>query len=186
MDIRELPVDELILDEELYLRDKLDDYTVERYADAWERMPPVTVFQVEKRYLLADGFHRHAAAVMLNKRKIPAEIRVGTLEDALDFVSTVNLFHGLPLTRAERRRAVEVKLKLHPDWSDRRLSENMGIGRELIAKVRRQLIEAGEVPGDLGRIGSDGKTYSAGIPREPGARAPKGKEVREEEPRGRE
>jgi ParB/Sulfiredoxin domain len=173
MDIRELPLDELVLDEELYLRDRLDDFTVERYADAWERLPPVTVFEVDGRYLLADGFHRHAAAVMLNHRTIPAEIRVGTFEDALDFVSSVNLFHGLPLTRAERRRAVEVKLRIHPDWSDRRLAEGMAVGRELIAKVRRQLVEAGQVPGDVGRIGSDGKTYSAG--REPAARTPKAK-----------
>jgi hypothetical protein len=181
MDIRELPLDELILDEELYLRDRLDDFTVERYADAWERLPPVTVFEVEGRYLLADGFHRHAAAVMLNRRTIPAEIRIGTFEDALDFVSSVNLFHGLPLTRAERRRAVEVKLRIHPDWSDRRLAEGMAVGRELIAKVRRQLVEAGQVPGDVGRIGSDGKTYSAG--RE--AKAPKAKPAPPEEPRER-
>jgi hypothetical protein len=183
MDIRELPLDELVLDEELNLRDRLDDFTVERYADAWERLPPVTVFEVDGRYLLTDGFHRHAAAVMLNRRSIPAEIRVGTFEDALDFVSSVNLFHGLPLTRHERRRAVEVKLRIHPDWSDRRLAEGMAVGRELIAKVRRQLVESGQVPGDLGRIGSDGKTYSAG--REPSVRAPKEKPAPPEEPRER-
>jgi hypothetical protein len=99
-------------------------------------------------------------------------------------VSSVNLFHGLPLTRAERRRAVEVKLRIHPDWSDRRLAEGMAVGRELIAKVRRQLVESGQVPGDLGRIGSDGKTYSAG--REPSAKAPKPKPAPPaEEPRER-
>lgn len=182
MDIRELAIDQLVLEDDLYLRDKLDDFTVERYADAWDRMPPVTVYQVEGQYLLADGFHRHAAAVMLNKKKIPAEVRKGTMEEALDFVSTINLFHGLPLTRSERRRAVELKLRLHPDWSDRRISEGMGVGRELIAKIRRQLVEAGQVRGDIGRIGSDGKTYSAGIPREPGRG---GRPEPEDQPRGR-
>lgn len=182
-------MDQLVLDEDLNLRDKLDDFTVERYADAWERMPPVTVYEVEGKYLLADGFHRHAAAVMLGRKGIQAEVRKGSMEEALDFVSSVNLFHGLPLSRSERRRAVEVKLRIHPDWSDRRLSEGMGVGRELIAKIRRQLVEAGQVPGDVGRIGSDGKTYSAGIPREPRApkapaAAPKGRaEEPEEEPR---
>jgi len=189
MDIRNLPIDDLVLDERLNLRDRLDDFTVERYADSWERLPPVTVFEVDGDLLLADGFHRHAAAVMLNRKTIPAEVRKGTLSDALDFVSSVNLFHGLPLSRTERRRAVEVKLKLHPDWSDRRIAEAMGIGRELIAKVRRQLVDAGTVRGDLGRVGSDGKTYSAGIPREPhrGKAAPPPEEPRAREPqRGRE
>src|SRR5215831_20561026 len=97
LDIRELPLDELVLDPDLNLRDRLDDFTVERYAEAWERLPPITVFEVEGRWLLADGFHRHAAAALLGKTKIPAEVRVGTFADALDFVSSVNLFHGLPL-----------------------------------------------------------------------------------------
>jgi hypothetical protein len=186
MDIRNLPIDDLVLDERLNLRDRLDDFTVERYADAWERLPPVTVYEVEGQLLLADGFHRHAAAVMLNRRTIPAEVRKGTMADALDFVSTINLFHGLPLSRAERRRAVEVKLRLHADWSDRRLAEAMGVGRELIAKVRRQLVDAGQVRGDIGRVGSDGKTYSAGIPREPGERRGRAEPPPPEEPRERE
>ena len=146
MDIRELPLDDLVLDPNLNLRDRLDDFTVERYAEAWERMPPVTVFEVDGRWLLADGFHRHAAAVMLGRRCDPAEVRQGTFTEALDFVVEVNLFHGLPLTRAERRRAVEIKLRLHHDWSDRRLAEELGVSRELVAKTRRSLIERGQVP----------------------------------------
>ena len=139
MNIREVPLDDLVLDPNLNLRDRLDDFTVERYADSWDRLPPITVFEVEGRLLLADGFHRHAAAVMLGKRTIPAEVRDGTFTEALDFVAGVNLFHGLPLTRAERRRAVEVKLKLHHDWSDRRMAEELAVSRELVAKIRRQL-----------------------------------------------
>ncbi len=167
MDIRNVPLNDLVLDPNLNLRDRLDDFTVERYADSWERLPPITVYEVDGKWLVADGFHRHAAAVMLGKRSIPAEIVVGSFTDALDFVASVNLFHGLPLTRSERRRAVEVKLKLHHDWSDRRMSEELAVSRELVAKIRRQLIEGNEIPNNPGRVGSDGKLYtSAGIPRE--------------------
>lgn len=174
MEIRELPIDELILDPNLYLRDRLDDDTVERYADAWGRMPPVTVYEVDGQWLLADGFHRHAAAVMLGRRSIPAEVRDGSMAEALDFVASVNLFHGLPMTRAERRRAVEVKLRLHADWSDRRLAEELGIGRELIGKIRKGLQDAGQIPMSVSRVGSDGKTYtSAGLPRDPNERLPR-------------
>src|SRR5580700_11434774 len=106
MNIRELPIDDLILEPNLYLRDRLDDFTVERYADSWDRLPPVTVYEVDGALMLADGYHRHAAAVMRGRSTIPAEVRHGSFTDALDFVAEVNLFHGLPLTRAERRRAV--------------------------------------------------------------------------------
>src|SRR5881397_3931778 len=49
MNIREVPLDDLVLDPNLNLRDRLDDFTVERYADSWERLPPITVFEVEDR-----------------------------------------------------------------------------------------------------------------------------------------
>src|SRR4051812_10964303 len=186
MDIRDLPLDELILDPNLNLRDRLDEFTVERYAEAWQRMPPVTVFEVEGRWLLADGLHRHAAAVLLGKKTIPAEIRTGVFADALDFVAGVNLFHGLPLTRSERRRAVDVKLRLHHDWSDRRLAEELGVSRELVAKTRRSLVDAGQLPNTPGRIGADGKVYpSAGLPRDPNEHLPKNPHSGQEDPRDR-
>jgi hypothetical protein len=182
MDIRNLPLDDLVLDTNLNLRDRLDDFSVERYADSWDRLPPVTVFEVDGRWLLADGFHRHAAAIMLGKRTVPAEIREGTFTDALDFVASVNLFHGLPLTRAERRRAVELKLKLHHDWSDRRMAEELAVSRELVAKIRRQLTEGGQIPNSPGRVGADGKLYtSAGLPRDPNERLPNGKPIAQED-----
>jgi hypothetical protein len=174
MTIRDVLLDDLVLDPNLNLRDRLDDFTVERYADSWERLPPIVAFEVEDRLLVADGFHRHAAAIMLGKRKIPTEVRQGTFTDALDFVASVNLFHGLPLTRAERRRAVEVKLKLHPDWSDRRMAQELSVSRELVVKIRDKLIAAHQIPNLPGRVGADGKLYtSAGLPKDRNERLPR-------------
>ena len=45
MDIRNVPLDDLVLDPNLNLRDRLDDFTVERYADSWDRLPPITVYR---------------------------------------------------------------------------------------------------------------------------------------------
>jgi ParB-like chromosome segregation protein Spo0J len=186
MDIREIPLHDLVLDPDLNLRDRLDRDTVERYADAWSRLPPVTVFVIEGKYYLADGIHRHAAAVMLGRRTMKAELRTGTFADALDFVAGANLFHGLPLTRHERRRAIEVKLRLHHERSDRRLAEELAVGRELVAKIRRQLIESGQVPAGETRLGADGKTYPAVAPARERERPAKGKAAEEEpRPKGR-
>lgn len=176
MDIRNVALDDLVLDPNLNLRDRLDDFTVERYAEAWDRLPPVTVYEVDERWLLADGFHRHAAAIMLNKRTIPAEVRPGSFTDALDHVASVNLTHGLPLSRAERRRAVEVKLKLHHDWSDRRTAEELGVSRELVAKVRKQLVDGHQIPDAPSRLGADGKLYSTGLPKDPNENRPRDNE----------
>jgi len=187
MEIRDVPVDDLVLDPNLNLRDRLDDYAVERYVEAGDRLPPITVYEVDGRWLIADGFHRHASAVKTGRRTIPAEVRPGTFAEALDFVAGVNLFHGLPLTRPERRRAVEVKLRLHPEHSDRRLAEEMGAGRELVARVRKQLVDAGQLPPSALRVGVDGKTYpSAGLPRDPNEHLPGGKAIaQQDDPRDR-
>jgi ParB-like chromosome segregation protein Spo0J len=187
MNIRELPLDELVLDPNLNLRDRLDDFTVERYAESWDRLPPITVYAVNGAWLVADGFHRHASAVILGRKTIKAEVIEGSFDEALDFVSSVNLFHGLPLTRAERRRAVDVKLRLHHDWSDRRMAEELGVSRELVAKTRRSLIEGNQIPNNPGRIGADGKTYSsAGLPKDPNEHLPKGKpSAQQDDPRDR-
>jgi ParB-like chromosome segregation protein Spo0J len=187
MEIREVPIDDLVLDPNLNLRDRLDEFAVERYAESWERIPPVTVFEVEGRWLLTDGFHRHAAAIILNRRTLAAEVRAGTFSDALDFAAGVNLFHGLPLSRPERRRAVEVKLRLHHDWSDRRLAEESGAGRDLIARIRKQLVEAGQLPSSASRVGADGKTYpAASLARDPNEHLPRGKALgQQDDPRDR-
>jgi ParB-like chromosome segregation protein Spo0J len=187
MQIQDIDLDDLVLDPALNLRDKLDEDTVNRYMDAWNRLPPVTVYDVDGRLLLADGFHRHAAAVTLGKKSMKAEIVHGTFADALDYVAGANLFHGLPLTRSERRRAIEIRLRLHHDRSDRHLAEEMSVGRELVAKIRRQLVESKQIPAGTTRLGADGKTYPA-LPKDPGERLPKGKVNQPDpvnEPRGR-
>ncbi len=185
MQIVDIDLDDLVLDPALNLRDRLDEDTVTRYIDAWGRLPPVTVWDVDGRLLLADGFHRHAAAVTLGKKTIPSEVLHGSFSDALDYVAGANLFHGLPLSRSERRRAIEIRLRLHHDRSDRHLAEEMSVGRELVAKIRRQLIEASQIPAGTTRVGADGKTYPA-LPKDPGERLPKGKiNSEQEDPRDR-
>ena len=56
MKIREVPLDDLVLDPNLNLRDRLDDFTVERYADSWDRLPPITVYEVEIACSSPTGF----------------------------------------------------------------------------------------------------------------------------------
>ena len=165
MEIQDVPLDSIVLDPGLNLRDRLDPETIERYGESIGEFPPVAIFEVEDRLLLADGFHRHAAAAAQGRRTLRAEVRVSTYDEALDHAAGANLKHGLPLSRAERRRAVEIKLRLHHELSDRRLADELGTGRDLIARVRRELVAASEIPDSLDRIGADGKVYQ-GFPKD--------------------
>jgi hypothetical protein len=185
MDVRELPVDEIVLDPALNLRDQLDPETIERYAESSEDLPPVTVFDVDGQWLLADGFHRHAAFVSQNRPKIPAQVLAGSYNEALIFAAGANLTHGLPLRRQERRRAVEIRLRLDPERSDRQLARELGVSRDLVARVRNDLVGAGQIGPGEGRVGADGKFYpNPGLPRDPNERLP-GRGDMPEEPRAR-
>lgn len=163
MESREVFLDEVVIDERLNLRDRLDQDAIERYEEVLRRLPPLTLFDIEDQLTLVDGFHRFAAATNKGLNKLPAEIHKGTYTEALDFAAGANLWHGVPPTRAERRRMVEIKLKLHHEMSDRNLSEQLSVSREFIAKVRKALIDAQEIPSATTRMGADGKLYPIGL-----------------------
>jgi hypothetical protein len=73
-----------------------------------------------------------------------------------------------PFSREARRNAVMARLQLLPDWSDRRLAADLGVSRDLVASIRIDLTDSGQIPTAVSRSGRDGKTYStAGRDRTP-------------------
>ena len=79
-----------------------DQETVQGYMEAFDHLPPVEFIKTLDGYLLADGFHRIAAAILLGHDKIEANVRKGTHDDALELAALANLRHGQPLTREDR------------------------------------------------------------------------------------
>ena len=67
----------------------LDRDRVRRYAELLEELPPVVAFRTDQGLLLADGYHRVAAAQARGLDSIEAEIRHGTAHDALRYAVTV-------------------------------------------------------------------------------------------------
>lgn len=166
MESRDVFLDEVVIDERLNLRDRLDQDAIDRYEEVLHRLPPLTLFEIEDQLTLVDGFHRFAAATNKGLDKLAAEIHTGSYTEALDFAAGANLWHGVPPSRAERRRMVEIKLKLHHEMSDRALSDQLSVSREFIAKVRKALIDAQEIPSATTRMGADGKLYPIGLPKD--------------------
>ena len=67
----------------------LDPERVRRYAELLGDLPPVVAFRTAQGLLLADGYHRVAAAQARGLDTIEAEIRQGTTHDALRYAVTV-------------------------------------------------------------------------------------------------
>jgi hypothetical protein len=67
----------------------LDAALVEHYAQMIDTLPPVVVFDTEEVLLLADGYHRVAAARRRGLETIETEVRPGSRQDALRYAATV-------------------------------------------------------------------------------------------------
>jgi predicted transcriptional regulator len=62
-------------------------------------------------------------------------------------------------TLAERREQVGRELRLNPARSDRRLARELGVSRQLVAIVRRELVKQRQIRDVPFRRGKDEKTY---------------------------
>jgi hypothetical protein len=58
-----------------------------RFSATPTPLRPVVVFETERGLLLADGYHRLAAARLRGERTIQAEVRLGSWDDALRYVA---------------------------------------------------------------------------------------------------
>ena len=63
--------------------------------------------------------------------------------------------HGLRRTHADKRKAVTLALKLHPEMSDQAIADHCGVSRNMAFGVRRQHVKGLQVER---RVGVDGKT----------------------------
>ncbi|HZD80277.1 MAG TPA: hypothetical protein VE646_09590 [Actinomycetota bacterium] len=61
----------------------LDHARMQRFTAILDELPPVVVFDTPEGMLLADGYHRLAAARRLGRDSLEAEIKRGTRHDAL-------------------------------------------------------------------------------------------------------
>ena len=89
--------------------------------------PPITVWFDGSNCWVSDGFQRIAACERIDRRQIPAEIRMGTQGDAQWHSYRANSDHGRRRTRADVRVVVQGALQ-HPKAA---VMSNMEIARHL-------------------------------------------------------
>lgn len=141
MSTSRIPVAAIQADNRAQPRAAMSHEIVGEYAEAMGEgveFPPIIVFQERDIYWLADGFHRYHGAVGAELQTIAAEVRPGTIRDAILFSCGANATHGLPRTNEDKRRAV-LRLLNDPEWSawsDREIARRCGVGHPLVASLR--------------------------------------------------
>jgi len=109
--VSEVPLSDLVLDEELQPRVAIDRAVLENYVQLLVdgvQFPPVVVFRDDACTLwLADGFHRWHAHKVLDADCISADVRDGSRRDALLYSLSANAKHGLQRGAGDYSRAYE-------------------------------------------------------------------------------
>jgi ParB-like chromosome segregation protein Spo0J len=67
----------------------LDRERVDHYRRSIDDLAPVVVFETDDGLLLADGYHRIAAAQREGRETVEADLRVGSRHDALAYAASV-------------------------------------------------------------------------------------------------
>lgn len=138
---------------------KVAEYRV-RMSDG-DIFPPIEVFRHDGTYYKVDGAHRLQAAKELKCRTIRVRVVNASMRDAILFALAANARHGLPLTRADRRRAAMALLQ-DSEWSqftDKEIGQRCGLSGMSVGRFRAQLhSENNKVkPATRKRHGADGK-----------------------------
>jgi hypothetical protein len=128
------------------------------FREVFDDLPPIVVEAGSNR--LIDGWHRVEAALALGRELIAAEAILappdGILAASLGYAART----AKPLTRAERRRAIELLLREQPARSDRWLASIAGVSPASVASIRAELEFRGQVTAAEQRVGRDGRERS--------------------------
>ncbi|MBK6725424.1 MAG: ParB N-terminal domain-containing protein [Acidobacteria bacterium] len=96
--IRNVPIDEILEHEELRIRDGYDLKTIENLENKirYERpdLPRIILFLFAGVYYVVDGVYRWLGYKRAGHTHIEAEVRVGTMREAILFRFRANASHG--------------------------------------------------------------------------------------------
>jgi hypothetical protein len=143
-----VPLSEIRFDQRAWPREYLDAERVEDFAALFTEGGPEFFRPIELvpcqpgRFLIADGTHRVEAARKAGLASLPALLvsppaDLDPVEFAYRYALSCSSTSALPLTRAEKRRAVRRLLDANPQASDREIGRLVGVDHKTVGRVRR-------------------------------------------------
>lgn len=125
---------------------QLNQDVVKEYAEHMrdgEKFPPITVFHDGSEYWLADGFHRYFATKANAQTSIEAEVKTGTLDDAILYAFSANGRRGLKMSAEDNRKIIMTMLN-HAEWSKWSMAEiakHVGVSKMTVSRVKASMEE---------------------------------------------
>jgi ParB-like chromosome segregation protein Spo0J len=133
--VSKLAIKDIIIDPTIQIRNRNNESTIRRYEDSFDKLPPIVVFKTKEGFLLADGFHRIAAAERIGRKDVDVFVKTGSRNDALEFAVVANTKNGHELSPDERDEGIRRLKHLHGDWSHAKIADAMSISEESVRRV---------------------------------------------------
>lgn len=124
--LKKIKLDSIVMDAGTQIRLEICENTVEAYCELYkekEKLPPMIVFEIDGKYILADGFHRKLGAESAGLKIIEADVLKGTHQDCIKRALGANSKHGLRRTIADKRNAVMIAVERFPEMSQREIAK---------------------------------------------------------------
>jgi len=140
-----LPIKQIKQSSSLQPRAKMDTGKIDEYTESMKRgdaFPAVIVYRVGGDLFLVDGYHRFMAAQGAKLEKILAEVKTGTMREAILHSAGVNATHGIQRSNEDKRRAAGILLrdKEWGQWNDTKIAEACHVSVDLVANVRKSIL----------------------------------------------
>lgn len=175
-EIYDLSLDRIVIVPDLQPRVAgLDEAHIRALEDAVASWPPLVAVAPPSggRPVLADGYHRVAAAQNLGLATVPVRIVPMPADGDLHALAfALNAAHGRHLTLTDRRAFAERSLRQRPEVSNMEVARRAGLSPTTVATIRERLEADAAITPAPERVGVDGSHYSVGAtrsPRPPGA-----------------
>lgn len=145
-EVKQLRLDAIRIDGGTQMRERIHQDVVGDYAEHYrdgDDFPAIVVFFDGKENWLGDGFHRYFASEAAGFKDIRAEVRTGTLKDAIRFAWSANGSHGLQRSRADKRRAVMAALAdpENAEASNRKIAELCAVAHTFVNNIKKELAD---------------------------------------------
>lgn len=147
MTIKTLNIKAISIDGGTQARVCINNDTVAEYAEVIKdggKFPAVIVFFDGVDNHLGDGHHRFHGHNAAGKTSIEADVRTGTLRDAILYSLGANAVHGLRPTGADKHKACQTMLA-DAEWSklsDREIARHCACSHTLVAQLRNPKVVA--------------------------------------------
>ncbi|GAJ08392.1 unnamed protein product, partial [marine sediment metagenome] len=163
IETKEVSIKEVKTSTDFTMRKELDKELIVQYKENLSIIidqNPIKIYDTPSGLILYDGFHRLSAARQLNWTKIKAIVKKGSVQDAHAAACLANLKHGKPLTKDERKKAIQEYIKLKVKISNRLIARDIGVNEITIRRSRRELEAKGEIEPQEKRLGADNRTIT--------------------------